>query len=575
MVSATAAVWLLSVAPAVHAAEVSPADRAATDAYLHARYEYVKATVAVLPAMTADALAYTKRLEDECRGVLAGSEPAPSPAPDPREEGERDRRLHETSAVMMELARSTIAAESAPLAPADTSFAAAVAPLRWSDQEVASAVAQELQEFAAARVGPDAAEVCADLRAWQQSGYTRLAPRTRELEAQQQKELEAVVAGRSVDALLKPYEGPAERALLARATTFGSHAAANATEQLDRGYERLQAALSGGKAIVGRPPHRATTVLGKGTTSSGLRFTVTPDRSSFKRRACRAEVVVEYSGTVRGGEIAFSGGGGPICVAGHAVRPRPLLSCEEGRLNLTQVLPADVRRVRLRLLDGRTLVSRTVPIAARYGGPAALYVQSLPSGGSRPVSIVELAGDGATTLATVPVPTHARCPTQAEEETPNAKLVRGTSPAGTQFAIEGDYLGPKGRGGFVLQLESGFESESQNHTVQGPRSKEAPFEPDLGGACTPTEWTVVYGVLKPPGASVVAISASGGEQPLQTVPIPARLHPGGVLAFGVFGQPPVRLVVRDAHGSTIESEDLTAHDERRREYCEGLAEPAQ
>jgi hypothetical protein len=78
-------------------------------------------------------------------------------------------------------------------------------------------------------------------------------------------------------------------------------------------------------------------------------------------------------------------------------------------------------------------------------------------------------------------------------------------------------------------------------------------------------------VLKPPGATVLAREPSGTVA-LGTVAIPARLHAGGVLAYGVFTTPPSELIVRRADGTTLRTESLAAMNRENGEFCEGYAE---
>jgi hypothetical protein len=169
------------------------------------------------------------------------------------------------------------------------------------------------------------------------------------------------------------------------------------------------------------------------------------------------------------------------------------------------------------------------------------------------------------------VPAHARCPSQAAEEPRGGELARGTSPSGTPFSINGLYFGGPAHGSFSLDLSTRQHSESQLEVFQGHPAR-SPFLPSLGGECPPAEWSVVYGVLKKPGTSVTAVTA-GGEVRLATVPIPADLHAGGVLAYGAFAQTPQRLIVRDGAGHVIAGENLAARAKYKREFCEGYGEP--
>jgi hypothetical protein len=563
------AIALLAAAPA---GAVTASDRAATDAYLQARYEFEKAVEAATPAATASLLAFTSGVEAECRGVLRGVEQleAPPRASGPRAAGERARRNDQRVAVSFELTRADIATEAAALAPAEAAFVTAVSTLRWSDPRVAATIARELREDLAARAAPSGPELCGDLRTWAQSGFRRLAPRTREFEAQEQGLGEETIEGPPIESLLRPYVGPAERALIARTEQLGAQRTGTAqTRALLAALEKLRVAVGFKAFDVQRHEPK---LLGRGRTASGATFTVSREAgAAIGRPGCRAELSVEYQFQEhenRGGTFAI-GASGNLCTAGRNAQRRPALACEAGLLTIAQIVAPTVRTVRLRLADGRILTSRVLFIPAGDGGPAELYVQALRAGAAKPVSLTEL-GRGGAVIASVRIPAHAKCSSRAAEEPLSVELAHGTSPRGTPFTINGTYFAGLGHGSFNLDLSARSHSESRSEAFQGSPRKSA-FMPSFGGECPPAEWSIVYGVLEKPGASVAAVT-NGGEVKLTTAPIPARLHAGGVLAYGLFPQTPQRLVVRDGAGRAISTEDLSGHARDSREYCEGYAE---
>ena len=94
----------------------------------------------------------------------------------------------------------------------------------------------------------------------------------------------------------------------------------------------------------------------------------------------------------------------------------------------------------------------------------------------------------------------------------------------------------------------------------------------LEASCSSHPFTIVYGWLKAPGASVLA-QTSTGLVALAKAPVPAALHAKGVIAYGAFPAPPTALVVRAPDGRTLAREDLSRRAAEQTEYCEGYAEP--
>jgi hypothetical protein len=89
--------------------------------------------------------------------------------------------------------------------------------------------------------------------------------------------------------------------------------------------------------------------------------------------------------------------------------------------------------------------------------------------------------------------------------------------------------------------------------------------------CQPHEFAIVYGILSPPGDSVLARTPAG-LVPLTKVAIAADLHSGGPLVYGVFSTLPSELVVLRSDGSTLYSESLATKGKEEAEFCAGYAE---
>jgi hypothetical protein len=554
----------------------TPADKAATYAYLHARYEFEKTIVGDSKETGASFASFAASLEAECRGVLSGApdtEPASTPGPSSeRQRGEATREREQLSAIELELIRSEFGAPGRREAAAAASLAAAVAPLRWSDPRIAAAIATQ-QAHAQLEPPPfGATEICADMRAWQQSGYRKLAPRTREVGALERNLLRSSPPEPSVESLLKPYEGPVEHALIHRIrhleTSYFS-VSFSPFEGIDK-HLRTALGIAEPKGLIEHKP----IVLGRGTTRSGAKFKVTLESPRQAHRiGCRLEVSIEYEITRVAAEdlVVELGSGSNLCLVGEAADQRPVLGCESGQLTITQALDPSVSHVRLLLADGRTVTSPAIEIPAHRGGPVGLYVQALAKGSSRPVSLTELDTDGGV-VRMQPIAGHRSCRIPRSREPLFVTLVHGTTPAGTAFQIEGSHGLSLGHGpsSVELLLDSGQEFGEEETIGKYPLEKTFPWS--LGQECAPQEWAVVYGVLKSPGASVTAVTPTG-EVPLTVASIPASLHPDGVLAYGAFNQIPSRLIVRDASGQVIAVEDLTSRVTQHREFCEGYAEP--
>jgi hypothetical protein len=523
---------------------VTPADKAATHAYLQARYEYSKAILAGSKSADAAFSSFAAALEGECRGILAGApgaEETSSSGPlSERQRGEAARERDQRSAIDLELVGSEFAGPEQEVATALPVFAAKVTALRWSDARIVAAVAGELAVDERRLPSFGAPEVCADMRAWAQSGYRKLTPRTTELRAKVHSELQSLPREPPVESLLRPYEGPVEHALARMTRQLESSDLLLTFAPLERVDKRLHTALGIVEPKIPRE-HRPV-VLGRGKTRSGAKFSVAVESpQGGHRRGCRLEVSVEYTVTIVDGE------GGTI------------------------VTGSDVNHVRLLLADGRTVTSPVVEASGRRGGPAGIYVQALGSRAAKPVSLTELDASGGVVRVQAIVD-HRRCRIPRRSTRLLVSLVEGTTPAGTPFQIQGTYgaaLGPGPRS-LVLSLNSGQEFGSEVTVGSFPLRKTFPWS--LGQECAPQEWAIVYGVMESPGASVTAVTTAG-EVALAVSPIPASLHPGGVLAYGAFSQIPSRLIVRDADGQVIATEDLTSRVTEHREFCEGYVEP--
>jgi hypothetical protein len=100
-------------------------------------------------------------------------------------------------------------------------------------------------------------------------------------------------------------------------------------------------------------------------------------------------------------------------------------------------------------------------------------------------------------------------------------------------------------------------------------AKAFPWSLSIG--CAPHPYAIVYGILTPPGESVVARTA-GGAVALNLVALEPRVHAKGPLAYGVFNALPSELTVLGSNGSTLYTENLQAKATEAAQFCEGYAE---
>jgi hypothetical protein len=147
-------------------------------------------------------------------------------------------------------------------------------------------------------------------------------------------------------------------------------------------------------------------------------------------------------------------------------------------------------------------------------------------------------------------------------------LARGQVPGGPKFAIKGEAYAYNGPVYFSLsiELENG-SGGGQGLSGSYPRL----FTRAFWTKCSPVQYEIVCGVLKQPADRMVA-RVGADTVALSTASIPARLHAGGVLVYGIFTTPPEVLVLENPEGKTIAAENLAAFGKEETEYCEGLDE---
>lgn len=218
------AALLCGAAASVPAAALgAPASNAASSrAYVLADHALAVESERNVPRIKRGIRSFKRRLVRECRRAAVGSP----------QDAQAYRLDYEIAGALWSISYGTDAG-------AIKRFAAAVAPLRWSNRSIgtrAEAYAQTLRELAALRLP----HVCADVRAWRSSGYTKVPARTLRFD----KHVEALEPYILPAGLLKRYLGPAEvgmqrttarleNRLLETETLFGGNTWYDLLEALD------------------------------------------------------------------------------------------------------------------------------------------------------------------------------------------------------------------------------------------------------------------------------------------------------------------------------------------------------
>jgi hypothetical protein len=513
----------------------------------------------------------------ECPGVLKtlphneGNLPADAQNT-PRARGEFMRQRTQRSAIEYELDTTLLVSIYQPDTGAEAAFERTVTPLRWSDPGIAQTVREEIGAREES-LTPPLANVCADMRAWELSGYRTLPATTKAFE-QRQAALRDERRGSaspvtSLNSLLKRFEGPAEKALVRKTKTLDRRAL-SLFAAISPAIEKLHSTLG----LETENPDRKReppTVVGKGNTHAGTSFEVTiPPRGSAHRRSCPLEVSVEF--TTRSNLIISTGTATTRCVSGPAPS-HVAVACRNGLMTIATSVLARTRHVRLLLSDGHTVTSRVAVITARQGGPAAFYVQALRGPSPIPVSLTELDARGMI-LRVIDLTAPDRCkakPAPKFEGPTFTRLAHGQTPDGTPFTVSGVTLQfPPNNSQFNLEVNAGLGQDEAEETFTPGERKKA-FQWSLAMECPPHAFSIVYGILAAPGDSVLARTAEG-LVPLMKVEIAAKLHSGGPLVYGAFSTLPSELLVRRSDGSTMYLESLAAMGKGDAEFCEGYAE---
>jgi hypothetical protein len=550
----------------VPVAAASSSDAQATHAYLIAQYKLLAALSHETAAARGAESTAAATIARECPGVVSGmpkEPPPPFPVPPPRVRGENARLTQQKQAIEDELDAAVVWPGDSSYRPAEEAYAAEVRQLSWSNPAIAST----LQAATTARlegVSTPAPPFCADARAWAQSGYRALSAASREFETSQAaRKSSDQEEERSLGALLEPYENASDRALIRKTSAVENKllastiAALGTVLSLDR--------IVGFSKVGAKEPKQIP--VGRGRTAAGTRFQVSTGAGLFGAGSCRRSAAVFYTRPGAPEALIEGGPNNPICLSPPRYR-HPALFCEVGIETIQTAVPASARSVRLVLADGRTIQSRVVRVPRRDGGPAGIYAQEIRGSTSHAVSLAELNAGGGVVL-TVELPRY-RCvkPRKEPEALPTStELAGGRTPEGETFTISA--FGSLAAEPF-LNVDIGVDPGLNELAIGPGASKAFPWSLSIG--CAPHPYAILYGILMPPGKSVVARTPQGAVA-LNVVPVASRLHAKGPLVYGVFSALPTELTVIGTNGSTVYTENLQAKATEAAQFCEGYAEP--
>lgn len=552
---------------AVSVAAASSSDDQTTHAYLVAQYRVITTLLRETTKTQGIERVAAKQIAQECPGVLSGmpreTYGSRLSASSPRSRGESARLDKQKETLEAELASAVGQLGDNSTLPVEEAYAAEVRGLSWSDPAITSTVqaATAASLEAASRPVP---RFCVDASAWAQSGYRDLSQASREFEASRTARRHANrTETRSVETLLNPYENREDRVLIEKTDALeaklllSAETAVQTVSDLDR--------IVGLPGLEIKKPKDVT--VGHGRTAASTHFQVNSGSSAFGDPGCHRSATVAYTRPNAPDVLIVGGPNNPICLSRPHYR-HPALFCEVGLETIQTAVPAAVRSVRLVLANGRTIKSRVVRVPRRHGGPGAIYAQQIRGSKSHAVSLIELNAAGETVL-TVRLPRY-HCVKRSNEpsEFPAVtNLASGHTPEGEPFTLSA--FGQINNEPFI-SVDAGVNPELSEPAFNPGASK--PFAWSLSIGCAPHPYAILYGILAPPGKSVVAQTPQGTVG-LNVVSVPSRVHAKGPLVYGVFNALPSELTVLAADGSSLYAENLQDKATEVAQFCEGYAEP--
>ena len=576
----------------VHAAHVrvTPHDRVATRAFLTAEYSYLRSQIAAEPATQAASERAAAALGAECPGVLAGAPHArefeeglfgeEEQHLSARQRGEHNRTFGQVYEIEFEFGEALSRAGAGANRAGALAYAHTLQSLHWSSATLTQYEHYKARALLRGLNAPQPA-VCADMKAWVASGYTKLSPGTKaligEIFPSELALLRALQGGVRPDAIVAAYETSGERELLRRIRRVKQQQ----TASLIRSEGTLE---SLGKPLgihsyreESEEPPKGGIVIARGSTAAGGSYTIWVQTQHPPRdRACSIDLGIHAS---EGSGSSTS----ESCVA-HGARASLRAHCNGSGWQVEGQTREGATSVSVKLRDGSQVSSPVALVPPNLGGPAGFFFQVFGKS-QAPVSASELNAQG-TVLGTVELPHEAKCPNhlfsppkeKPPEPLPSRKLASGRLPHGGSFeilafrdrydghietTINAAVLSPRP---FVAEVfGSVFESGPE------PRSH-SPIKLRKETGCGPPSYALLYGLLKAPGDTVLARTPHGLE-PFRIVRPPASLHLHGVLAYIPLSVLPSEVIVRAPDGRTVFRKSYRRKAREIRETCEGEAEP--
>ncbi len=302
-----------------------------------------------------------------------------------RAQGELARSELEKQTIEAEISETIFASAYRVLDGPYDAYISTLSRLIWSDPTINALIQQRTARLREDLAGPQVA-ACPEMRAWAASGFHVLPPGSKHLEEAREARRKQAVQG-DLQALLRPYEGPAERAIVRRIKVLSERfrERERTDESRSRAEYRMELAL--GERVSGFAEQRAAPLIARGKTSAGTTFLIRARVGKTSSGSCKHEVDVE----IREGN--GSGSGGSLCLS-EGARPHPSGQCSGPVETIEFATPPAVRRVRVRFSNGRTVTVSVVRVPVKYGGPAGVFIDAFRGYHRYPVSAQELYQNG-------------------------------------------------------------------------------------------------------------------------------------------------------------------------------------